>query len=201
MIFSGEIEINTKQFQEINHVPFYTDFNTFFEECYRYQVEIDDLLDKAVTETLKYFYIPDDFNAKESVLSDAYDEVLEQIKFKAQIVYRKLKNEVEDIDFDINETPYLFVEVPTLDNIKDEMIDYCYENYVYENFMDEVIEELSTMIDSSLTDLEYEFVIGGLYDQLGEDDESLIDIAESKNENALDKIVNKLLEEYHKERN
>ena len=135
------------------------------------------------------------------IVSDLGNDVLEEMKFCAQQEFNRIKDEVEDIDFDPTETPYIQVDVPSDEDVFNSYIDACQAEDINADLFEEISDILCNMLDDiystdELTDSEEEYLMQSIDEYVGEDPDTMINIAKKNNLEQLKTYTDKELEKY-----
>lgn len=148
----------------------------------------------------EYYWIWEDLNTWD-IVSDLGNDVLEEMKFCAQQEFNRIKDEVEDIDFDPTETPYIQVDVPSDEDVFNSYIDACQAEDINADLFEEISDILCNMLDDiystdELTDSEEEYLMQSIDEYVGEDPDTMINIAKKNNLEQLKTYTDKELEKY-----
>ena len=198
MEFSKPLMLNTQMFEQQFGKPFYDDFQTFWDECFtdaRAYVP-----DKCLDRVCEYYWIWEDLNVWD-IVSDLGNDVLEEMKACAQQEFNRIKDETEDIDFDPAETPYIQIDVPSDEDVFNSYLDACQAEDVDADLFEEISDILCNMLDDiystgELTDSEEEYLMQSIDEYVGENPDTMINIAKNNNLEQLKAYTDKELEEY-----
>lgn len=197
MEFSKPLMLNTQMFEQQFGKPFYDDFQAFWDECFtdaRAYVP-----GKCFDRVCEYYWIWEDLNMWD-IVSDLGNDVLEEMKFCAQQEFNRIKDEVEDIDFNPAETPYIQVDVPSDEDVFNSYIEACQAEDVgaelFEEISDILCERLADIYSTDeLTDSEEETLMQEIDEEMGEDPDTMMSIAKNNNLEQFKAFTDKKLKE------
>ena len=197
MEFSKPLMLNTQLFEQQFGKPFYDDFQAFWGECFtdaRAYVP-----GKCFDRVCEYYWIWEDLNTWD-IVSDLGNDVLEEMKFCAQQEFNRIKDEVEDIDFDPAETPYIQIDVPSDEDVFNSYIEACQAEDVgaelFEEISDILCERLADIYSTDeLTDSEEETLMQEIDEEMGEDPDTMMSIAKNNNLEQFKAFTDKKLKE------
>lgn len=197
MEFSKPLMLNTQLFEQQFGKPFYDDFQAFWDECFtdaRAYVP-----GKCFDRVCEYYWIWEDLNTWD-IVSDLGNDVLEEMKFCAQQEFNRIKDEVEDIDFNPAETPYIQVDVPSDEDVFNSYIEACQAEDVgaelFEEISDILCERLADIYSTDeLTDSEEETLMQEIDEEMGEDPDTMMSIAKNNNLEQFKAFTDKKLKE------
>lgn len=197
MEFSKPLMLNTQMFEQQFGKPFYDDFQAFWDECFtdaRAYVP-----GKCFDRVCEYYWIWEDLNTWD-IVSDLGNDVLEEMKFCAQQEFNRIKDEVEDIDFNPAETPYIQVDVPSDEDVFNSYIEACQAEDVgaelFEEISDILCERLADIYSTDeLTDSEEETLMQEIDEEMGEDPDTMMSIAKNNNLEQFKAFTDKKLKE------
>lgn len=189
--------LNTQMFEQQFGKPFYDDFQAFWDECFtdaRAYVP-----GKCFDRVCEYYWIWEDLNTWD-IVSDLGNDVLEEMKFCAQQEFNRIKDEVEDIDFNPAETPYIQVDVPSDEDVFNSYIEACQAEDVgaelFEEISDILCERLADIYSTDeLTDSEEETLMQEIDEEMGEDPDTMMSIAKNNNLEQFKAFTDKKLKE------
>ena len=197
MEFSKPLMLNTQLFEQQFGKPFYDDFQAFWDECFtdaRAYVP-----GKCFDRVCEYYWIWEDLNTWD-IVSDLGNDVLEEMKFCAQQEFNRIKDEVEDIDFNPAETPYIQVDVPSDEDVFNSYIEACQAEDVgaelFEEISDILCERLADIYSTDeLTDSEEETLMQEIDEEMGIDIRIVMSIAKNNNLEQFKAFTDKKLKE------
>lgn len=149
----------------------------------------------------EYYWIYEDLDTWD-IVSDLGNDVLEEMKFCAQQEFNRIKDEVENIDFDPAETPYIQIDVPSDEDVFNSYIDACQAEDINADLFEEITNILCNMLadiysTDELTDSEDEMLMQEIDEAYGEDPDKMISIAKNNNLEQLKAFTDKELEKYY----
>lgn len=199
MEFSKPLMLNTQIFEQQFGKPFYDDFQTFWDECF-VDTRVSYVSDKCFDKVCEYYGIWEDLNTWD-IIVDLGRDVLEEMKACAQQEFNQIKDETEDVDFDPAETPYIQVDIPNDEDVFNSYIDACQAEDVGAELFEEISDILCNMLDDiystdELTDSEEEYLMQSIDEYVGEDPDTMINIAKNNNLEQLKTYTDKELEKY-----